>query len=208
MTYEIYCDQTNEIINPGISNLVQLPGTLDSETGVYTFDKGSSIITSFLGCPITSFEIESGSKVAKMVQKNCSTNPCRDIIITGTETVTTPETLDFTVKLTAKGGSTLLVDQKAEIQCSINSTVIEQIEETVTYMQTAPLANAEFEIKGYTAKPAKCAIFNFTIYDETCSKLYDPSLIGQPPNGSSIMTILDVKTPKKYDFCVQANAYP
>ena len=73
-----------------------------------------------------------------------------------------------------------MVDQKAEIQCSINSTVIEQSEEAVTYKQTAILANATFEIIGYTAKPAKCAIFKFTIYDESCSKLYDPSLIEQP----------------------------
>ena len=41
MTYEIYCDQTNEIINPGISELVQLPGTIDSKTGKYVFDKDS-----------------------------------------------------------------------------------------------------------------------------------------------------------------------
>lgn len=178
MTFEILCNSSNKIDASGLDKRIFLNGTPELRTGVYIFDKLNQITTILPGCPVTSYEIELISDVAKMVSlANCTTIPCRDIVITGTDKVTSPQTLDFTVKLTAAGSVTMLVEQSIEIICSITSTVIEQPLSMITYAYSTPLSIAKHEFTGFRFLPSNCPVYNYTVYDETCSDLYDESLI-------------------------------
>jgi hypothetical protein len=82
MTYEIYCDDTNEIIvDSSFADIVKVGATSNQTNAVYVFDPKNLVTTRFVGCPIISINISLSSDVAEMVQNNCSTSPCKDIQI-------------------------------------------------------------------------------------------------------------------------------
>jgi hypothetical protein len=58
MTYELYCDDTNQIIvDPSFATNMTSPASIKPEDGFYVFDPSNLITTSFAGCPITDYEI-------------------------------------------------------------------------------------------------------------------------------------------------------
>lgn len=85
-------------------------GTNEPENGFYVFDKSNHITTSFVGCPVISYEISPLSDHVEMEKTNCTTNPCRDIKIKNANIISSPDKYLFKVVLTAQGGATLTVD--------------------------------------------------------------------------------------------------
>jgi len=68
MTFEIYCDLTNKIVvDPSFITKTTSPAGTKPEDSYYVFDPMNLITTSFVGCPIISFEISPSSNDVKIM---------------------------------------------------------------------------------------------------------------------------------------------
>ena len=95
-TYAITCDTSNQILEDGIfSTSVIVNATLGLENNFYLFDLLNQFTTSFVGCPIISYEIIPFSDEVEIDENDCTTNPCRDIKIIKPNIVTSPLKYNF-----------------------------------------------------------------------------------------------------------------
>ena len=113
MTYEIFCDGSNQII---IDQRIPLKITYDAGSPEakkgYVFDSKNLIKTSLVGCPVISFEISPLSAQFQMMSSdNCTSTPCKDIKNLVPDIISYPDSFDFKIKITVEGGATTIVDQ-------------------------------------------------------------------------------------------------
>ena len=102
--------------------------------GFYVFDELDKITASHnnIGCSVSSFEISPASLDVEMPKANCTTNPCRDIIIKKYDVISSPDRYEFKVLITALDGTKTIVDQSVEIVCMDYSSTITKADSMIT----------------------------------------------------------------------------